>query len=51
MTEGPLPDRKQPLNVTLRRNPALSAASKTRGGGGRFTPAVGAAGRALAYLT
>jgi hypothetical protein len=37
MTERPLPDREQPLNVNLRRNPALSAISKTPGDGCGFT--------------
>jgi hypothetical protein len=37
MTEGPLPDREQPLNVNLRRNPALSAISKTPGDSCGFT--------------
>jgi hypothetical protein len=37
MTEGPLPDREQPLNVNLRRNPALSAITMTPGGDGGFT--------------
>jgi hypothetical protein len=37
MTEGPLPIRERPLNVNLRRNPALSAISKTPGDSCGFT--------------